>query len=257
MSDREVEVSVQAEGVDDAAGELSGESMAEGPEVTGAGGQRQGSLASSLKGGIIAGLLIQLKSVTNILEPILSVLNAFLAPIGLIVQRLLQPVLRQWLKLLPLWFKLIDKFPAEAIGKVLGVLAGVVVTALQALLRAYIRGADFLAELLPSVDELSSLIPTWSEIQSGLRDLRSRLVQEITSLPSSIGSAISDRLPNLGGFGGGGGDGNGGLFDGLLSRFDGDDSGGGGDGDGPIVNLEGGLGTFVDRFTKNPTFDFP
>jgi hypothetical protein len=260
MSDREVEVSVQAEGVDDAAGELGGETAAGGGVgvgVPGDGGGRGGGLKGALAGGIIGGLLSQLKSVTNILEPILAVLNAFLAPISLVVMRLLQPVLRQFIKLLPAWLNFVNNYPPDTIGSLLGAYIDYATAIWGQIFSALGTATSAIVQLPSKIGDLASMVPTWGEIQGGLRSLRERLVQEITSLPSSIGAAVGNKLPGLPSIGGRGDRGGGGLFDGLLSRFDGDDSGGGGDGDGPIVNLEGGLGTFVDRFTKNPTFDFP
>jgi hypothetical protein len=257
MSDREVEVSVQAEGVDDAAGELSGDAVAEGPSVSGAGGgQRRGGLSGALKGGILAALLSQFKSVVNLIDPILTVLNAFLAPIGLIAQRLLQPVLRQWIKLLPLWFDFINLFPTAALSSFVSLAAGLWTTLLSGLLTGILRVAEFVGQFLPSLNDVKGVIPTWSEIQSGLQSLRSRLVSEITSLPGDIGAAVGRRLPDLPSIGGGGGGDGGGLLD-RFNPFDRGDSGDGGGGTGPVVNLEGGLDAFVNRITKDPTFDFP
>ena len=261
MSDREVQVSVQAEGVDDAAGELGGEAATGGgvgvgaPGGGGGGGGRGGGLKGALAGGIIGGLLSQLKSVTNILEPILAVLNAFLAPISLVVMRLLQPVLRQFIQLLPAWIDFVNNYPPETIGAALGAYIDYATAVWGQIFAVLGRVAGGVLELPSKLDNLASMIPTWSEIQGGLRSLRSRLVQELTSLPTSIGAAVSDRVPSLPSLGGGGGDG-GGLFD-RFNPLDGDDSGSGGGGNGPMVNLEGGLDAFVNRITKDPTFDFP
>ena len=98
-NDGEITVEVSAEGTEDAAGDLAG-----------GGGEGGGQgLAGSIRGGAIGGLIATgFRSLLDTLSPILDVLNAFLAPLALLAFRLLGPVLRELLPLLPAVFDFIN-----------------------------------------------------------------------------------------------------------------------------------------------------
>jgi hypothetical protein len=255
MSDREVEVTVQAEGVDDAAGELGGDAVAEGPAVgaPGGGGDGGGGGRSGRFGKLLTrllGLLAFLGPILDVLGTVSKVLTAFVAPVAVLLFRLLTPALRLLLAALPLFFDFIDVL-TELVGNFQAWVLGAVRTATQ----------EGVAALIP---ELPSLNPTdlasrlgqlyFSASQDIIQGLSARFGDQLAQLPSDIGAAVARRLPNLPSIGGGGDDG--GLFD-RFSPFDRGDSGDGGDGGGAVVNLEGGLDAFVNRITKDKSLDFP
>jgi len=102
MADGEIKVDVNAEGVEEASGEL-----AEGvPDPEGGGGGGGGTgLSQTLRGGIIGGLLVSaLGPLLDIVDPILKILQAFVAPLAVVLLRLIQPVLVLLLKALPYLF---------------------------------------------------------------------------------------------------------------------------------------------------------
>lgn len=111
-ADGEIEIAVNAEGVDDAAAELAdGEGT---PSVAAGGGDGEGGggLSTAVQGGIVGGLLSQaLGPLLDVLSPILKVLQAALAPLATMLLRLLSPVLRWLIQLLPGWMQFIDDLP--------------------------------------------------------------------------------------------------------------------------------------------------
>jgi hypothetical protein len=255
MSDREVEVTVQAEGVDDAAGELGGDAVAEGPAVgaPGGGGDGGGGGRSGRFGKLLTrllGLLAFLGPILDVLGTVSKVLTAFVAPVAVLLFRLLTPALRLLLAALPLFFDFIDVLN-ELVGNFQGWVLGAVRTATQ-------EGVAALIPELPSLNpaDLASRLGQlyFSASQDIIQGLSARFGDQLAQLPSDIGAAVARRLPNLPSIGGGGDDG--GLFD-RFSPFDRGDSGDGGDGGGAVVNLEGGLDAFVNRITKDKSLDFP
>lgn len=99
-SDGEINVSVNAEGADDAVGELGGDA---GGGVPGGGGLGGGGGGGGGKGGggkfgkllsRIAGLLAFLGPILKVLGVVAKVLEAFVAPLAIVLLRLLRPVLQ-------------------------------------------------------------------------------------------------------------------------------------------------------------------
>jgi len=233
MSNREVEVAVRADGVDDATGDLA-------PEDAGAGGgggdgDRSG-LSGALRGGLIGGLLSQVSSVTAVMEAILGVLNAFIAPFAIMALRLLAPVLRR--------------------------LLGTVLPALQSFLRSDL--ASTLGEiltrtsLLGQLRLLSSLLNNASAIVSGIRNLPDRIGAFITSLPGDIGRALATRIPFVGSTGGPDADARNGVD--LSTGFGGATDGSQalrnqGTGD-TIIEFTGATGALIDFFEREANVDF-
>lgn len=225
MADREVEVSVNAEGVDEAAGEMGGDAAGVGGPDGGGGGGR-GRLGGKLITRLV-GLLAVLGPILDVLGVVSQVLEAFVAPVAVLLMRLLQPALRLLIRVLPVWF---DLFAA-----IMGVI-------------------DFLAQLRGAL--VSAIMSGVSRVGTWLQNLPSRIWSFMKRLPSLIGSVVAENIPDFPDFGGGLGGGG----DGLLSRLPGlgDDGDGGSDGgDGPLVQIGGGLQPFVDRITQDGSFDFP
>lgn len=178
-ADGEISVRVNAEGASDAADELAGRGGG------GGGGGRGGrGLTGALKG---AGFLAILGSALELLGPladgidaIFEILKAFLAPIGLIFFRLMAPVLRLLVKILPVWFDFMRT--------------------VDGLLVAYIeffRGLR--TELLQSLSGLPARI--WSLLDSGWAWLSSGAVnigQQVWSFISSGASWIANGAANIG-----------------------------------------------------------
>jgi len=192
MSDREVEVTVQAEGVDDAAGELGGDAVAEGPAVgaPGGGGDGGGGGRSGRFGKLLTrllGLLAFLGPILDVLGTVSKVLTAFVAPVAVLLFRLLTPALRLLLAALPLFFDFIDVL-TELVGNFQAWVLGAVRTATQ----------EGVAALIP---ELPSLNPTdlasrlgqlyFSASQDIIQGLSARFGDQLAQLPSDIGAAVA------------------------------------------------------------------
>jgi len=119
-ADGNIEIQVKSEGADEAAGELAdrtdgGGGVLEGggPPPSGGGEDEQGLLQTAKGGvvlgliaGLLGGILKLLKPLGGFLSATVDVLQAFLAPIGLIIMRLMMPFLRLAIRLLPAWFKI-------------------------------------------------------------------------------------------------------------------------------------------------------
>ena len=127
-ADGEIQIAVRSEGVEDAAGEFGGDTAGGGgPGGTGGGGATaEGiqSTASSTKRmagllGAIAALLTVIEPIMRVLGVVSNVLQAFVAPLAMVLMRLLQPALRWLLQLLPGWLNWIE----ENEGKIDAVIA--------------------------------------------------------------------------------------------------------------------------------------
>lgn len=227
MADREVEVSVNAEGVDEAAGEMGGDAGGVpgggvgGPDGGGGGGRVGGKLLTRL-----LGLLAFLGPILDVVQVVSSVLTAFVAPLAVLLLRLLQPTLRLLLRVLPIWFEIAD---------------------------ILIRAAEIFSSIRSAMwDAIFSGV---SRIGGWLMDLPGQIWSFMKRLPSMIGSFVAENIPDFPDFGNIGGGVGGGLLDALPGV--GDDTGDGGGGDGPLVQIGGGLQPFVDRITQDGSFDFP
>jgi hypothetical protein len=230
-ADGEIEVAVKAEGTDDAADEL-----AEGSETQ----NRQGGLRQSMRGGFIGGLVGSLLGpLIDILNPMADLLKAYLAPVAIMLLRLMQPFLRMAIRFLPRWLSITEDIgdrieQLSTLDKLLGLLAMVSPIGLMlAVLRVVQKGVASLAkDIWAFMKRLPGMI--WSRLQQ---------------LPALIATEISKRLPNLPG----GGDG--GLFGDVLGGdpFGGNGGGGGG---GTVVNIAGGLASFVERVERSQDIDF-
>ena len=204
----EIEIAVKAEGADEAAADLAdeedGDGNVEGVSIgndgdngegvdngeggigdigdisndggngddgdNGEGEQEEGGAVSAfVEGGIVGGLLASLDSIVSIMEPILKILNAFLAPVAVLLLRLLQPLMRFLLtQILPAWLGFmavvndwISKLSGLAkvailVGAILaGILAlSVGITALPGLIAAAILGGATIAGIIDAVNDL-------------------------------------------------------------------------------------------------------
>ena len=251
MSDRELNIEVNAEGVEDAAGEFEDVSGATaGDGAPGGGGGGGGGRFGKVLTRLLA-LLAFLGPILDVLGAVSNVLTAFVAPLAVLLMRLLTPVLRLLLRALPLWFAFNGKLD-ELLANAQGWFMSAARTAMR-------EGVAALIPELPEFDAMGLaerfgrfLARTGRNIINGISPT---LANAIRNLPADIGDAISNRLPSIGPFGGDdGGDGDG-LLSGLRDRLDGD--GGGGDSGGTNINIGGGLGAFVDEITRNNSFDFP
>jgi len=227
-ADGEVEVQVQAEGVDDAAQELGGEGGGIGgggggpPGGDDDGGGIGGKLGRLLK--VVGAVVAVLGPLLKFIEGIFGVLEAFLAPIALIVLRLLSPFLQFFIRLLPQWLAFID---------------GVMPT-VDAI-------AAFLIDLLTLIRDVINGTTSIKEA------LTSDVVGTLLSVPDKIGAAVADKLPS--------------VTPGTTEQQEqvlsdavrrGAISGAtGATPFGPAINiaLEGGLGAFVENTEKNSNVD--
>jgi len=227
-ADGEIAVSVRAEGADEAAGELGGDGDGlggGGPDAPdgdgGGGGGRFGKLLSR-----IAGLLVFLGPIFDVLGAIAGVITAFVAPLAVMLLRILTPLIRLLLTILPVWLDLTSRIN-DALGVLMSPLV-VLIGIVKLVSEGIDRAASFLSDVRTSAGN------TATRIQDMLATLR--------ELPQRIGNLI----PSVGGEGG--------LIDrGTDAIFGGDDSGGGG----TSVTIGGGLIPFVDRITRDGSVDFP
>jgi len=260
MSD--VEIAVQAEGVEDAVGEVppgeAGGGEAAGP-MGGGGGAGGGKLGKLL--GILAAVLAFSEDIFKIVGVVSSILRAFLAPVAVLLLRLLSPVLREMIKVLPKWFQMANDINElvsqqtvfEKIATLLGGLVGGLAGAKVGAVVGSIIGG-FLGSVVPGAGTaigaavgakvgavLGGLIgaitggATLAKIATPLRNMLERLGEIARNLPG-VGSFFG------GGDGGGGGDGDTGVV-GRAQQT--------------VVNIGGGLSSFVDEVTQDSGVETP
>lgn len=235
-ADGEIEVSVKAEGVDDAAEELSDGDASGGGGAGGGGGD--GGLRGSLRAGIVAGLVTSLAGpLLETLDPILDLLHAFLAPVAGLMLRLMQPFLRFMLtKILPMWVNWLD-FGPDALENIRGAIAGLLLGGPLMIIPSLLEALDKTTNGM-----LSSVV---SKIKSLPGDLWSKMKQ----LPGQIGQALARRLPNVNPLGDGGDSGGFDPTDNPVTNY--------GERIGTEIRLSGGLDAFVDRVETESGVDFP
>jgi hypothetical protein len=235
-ADGEINVAVRAEGADDAADELA---QRGGGDGGGGGGGLTGALRGAGVLAILASVLDLLGPVGDFLDAIFNILKAFLAPIGLIIFRLLSPVLRLLVSLLPAWFDLtreIDKRMQTFVGT-LG------------------DARDRIQDIVSNTDSLSDLpsaLVSFEQVLASLLPRELKQLRAIIKLGFEILKKTFERLvPNLNvpGFGGGGGTqdaGNSGLRQAAEAGLRA----------GVNVTLRGGLAAFVDEIERRQDVDF-
>jgi hypothetical protein len=193
-ADGEIEVAVMAEGADDAAADVAEGSQAQAGGPGGGGGD---GLAQSLRGGIIGGLIASaFGPVLEVLDPMLEILEAFVAPVMAFLLRLLQPALRFLIELLPLWIGFID-FVNDNIGKIrAGILMAtgllgwlLIIAGNLGIVEEVLRGK--LGDIATFVAELPGKI--WDALSGGAAWLAS----SASDLAETFGSAIWDAFSSL------------------------------------------------------------
>ena len=225
MSD--VEIAVQAEGVEDAVGEVPpGEAPAGGEEggLAGGGGGGRG-LGKVL--AVIGTLLVFLEDIAKVVGVVSSVLRAFLAPVAVLLLRLLSPFLRAMISVLPVWFDIVDFIGdvAEKVDPLFGIFG----------LLGFLAGALAGASL--------------SDLLSGFKE---KMQAALSGLAQDIGGAVANKIPTIGG-----GDG-----DGPTTAERAGAAAVGGNLAGPVgavgsVVLQGGLSEFVKRVEKDSGVETP
>lgn len=199
-ADGEIEIAVRAEGVDDAAAEL-GEADGDGRGGPPRGDGGGDGLRQAFRGGLIGGLLSQaIGPLLDTLDPILKILQAFLAPLATLLLRLLSPVLRFLIQLLPAWMWFIDNLPGLIQGVIDWVMAlpgrvwdfmadlpGMIWTAIEA-------GAGWIADGAVAIGE-----QVWEYTEQGFEMLVGWLEDILNSLPgfSEQAETVED-LPQTG-----------------------------------------------------------
>lgn len=263
MADGEVDVKVQAEGVDETSQELAeGEGGVGG---VGAGGARgEGGLGRALKGGIfLAALKLILGMLPGLMEglnAIFSILKAFLAPIGVMLLRLLTPFLRfAMTRLLPSWMSfMMDTMPliervANGIEAGLSMYDGIMayIWSLPGRIwSAIVGGASWLSNGASAIGSAvwSAIVGGASWISSAPSSIASSVWSRMKQLPSMIGREIASRLPT------------------VPSGSDAVDRGRDviesgeefvRDQTGVSINFSGGLGAFVEQVEQSSGVDLP
>ena len=229
MSD--VEIAVQAEGVEDAVGDVpEGEAPAGGEEgalVGGGGGRGLGRIL-----GILASVLTFAEDILKVVGVVSSVLRAFLAPVAVLLLRLLSPFLRAMISVLPVWFDIVDFIGdvAEKVDPLFGIFG------LLGFLAGALAGAS-LSDLLSGFKE---------KMQAALSGLGQDIAGELRSRVFG-GNATPDNRLTGSDFGAG---------DAARAGATGLATGG------PIgavtnVVLQGGLSNFVERAEKDSGIETP
>jgi len=227
----DVEIAVQAEGVEDAVGDVpEGEAPAGGEEGGlvgggGGGGAGGGKLGKIL--GILATVLVAAEDIFKVVGVVSSVLRAFLAPVAVLLLRLLQPFLRAMIGVLPVWFDIVGFISdvAEKVNPLLGIFG----------LLGFLAGALAGASL--------------SDLLTGFKE---KMQAALSGLAQDIGGAVANKIPTIGG-----GDG-----DGPTTAERAGAAAVGGNLAGPVgaigsVVLQGGLSTFVDRVEQDSGIETP
>ena len=234
MADGEINVSVRADGVDDAAGELGGEGGVSGGggrmgDGRGQSGGQQNEFTKLLTR--IATLLVFLGPILEAVGTITTVLTAFVAPLAIVLMRLIQPALRLLISVLPAWFDMVegidefvDKFGELSLGFFLAV----------SILRVIHRGVDGLRNLLSGANDRLG----------DMRDWLGDMLDTLRELPSNIANS----LPSAGDVAGRARDG---IGNALLGDEDSRRR------QAVNIGIGGGLEPFIDRLTRNGSVDFP
>lgn len=229
-ADGEVEVKVSSDGADEAAEDLSDASatgVGGGGGGAMAGGGQQDLLGRSLKGGaLLAGVKIiaeLLGPITDYISGVLEVLQAFLAPLSLVIVRLLSPFLQFMVtRVLPAWLSFMDgvmPLVEDAANFISGVLDWVAVVAaripqLPGLIWALTKqGYQWIVSKAQGIiDSLAGLAgDIWTQTKQGFDNIVTKvqsLIGWVSSLPrmiwsyvqdlpSLIGSAIAERVPSI------------------------------------------------------------
>jgi len=193
MADGEINVAVQAEGVDEAAGELGGDGAgaAEAEEMAGQdGGDGAGAVEVAEMGGgdggdgdggggggrfgqllaRIATLLVFLGPILDVLGAVSKVLTAFVAPLAVLLMRLLAPVLRIMIKVLPVWFAIMD----------------VLDSALKEFINLRTEMVARMLEFLGIRNPIESILGIINGVQTG-----------IDNLPTNLSNKLADVLPGV------------------------------------------------------------
>jgi hypothetical protein len=259
-SDGEINVSVQAEGTADAAGELGGDAGG----LPGGGGDGGGGDGGGGRSGRFGQLLKRLATVIAFLGPILNVigaiskvLEAFVAPVAVLLLRLLQPVLVFFLRLLPPFLGLIDTVGAvienlnalEKISTLIGVIAGGLAGAkLGAVVGAIIGG--FLGSVVPGAGTAigtavgakigAILFGIIGAITGGATI--AGIINEIGGLPEDIASLLP---------------GSGSPTDTTVEAGFGVDEQTAENVNQANINIAGSLAPFIDEVNSDGTIDFP
>lgn len=232
----DIEIAVQAEGVEDATGDLGGDGGGGG----GGGGGGAGGLTDALKGGIIGGLLSQaIGPLLDVLNPILNALTAFLAPLAVFLLRLFQPVLRVLFnRVLPAWLEFMRiatagipalqellislpgmvwsalKSGASWLVNAPGAIAGAVWSALKsgaswlvggavniagAVWKALKNGAAWLVGGAVNIAKQawSYLQQGFTAVEEGLKTVLEDIWNSIKTLPGSIASQLKSKIPGF------------------------------------------------------------
>ena len=220
MADGEVEVAVRAEGVDEAAAEMGGDG--------GGGGDGDGDgLATAIGGGIVGGLISELLGpLLTVLDPVKQILQAFVAPLAVVLLRLFTPVLRLLIGLLPTYLDKFEEFETRI---------GAVFAALSPLAAFLLSIVDFVSKLPDKLDGLPGKIKDF-----------------VMDLPGKIAEVLSPAL--------GGGDsaptlGPPGDRDSPLTTEETSDRTGLPEPVSRIINITGGLAPFVSQITANANVD--
>ena len=234
MADGEIEVSVRADGVDDAAGELGGDGGASGRGGMGGDGRgRSGGQQNTFTKLLtrIAGLIVFLGPILDAIGVITNILTAFVAPVAVVLLRLLQPLIRLLLFVLPIWF--------EFVG-----FLDMVVQEVNELRNRFI---DRLLELLGISDPIEAVrdgIDTLKDTFNDARDRLGNILDTLRNLPSNI----ADRLPSAGDLGGRARDS---ISDALLGGEDSRRR------QAVNIGISGGLEPLIDTITRDGSVDFP
>jgi len=232
MADGEINVSVRAEGVDDAAGELGGDG--DGPSgggmgAGGDGGGRGNTFQKLLTR--IAGLLVFLGPILDAVGVVTNILTAFVAPLAVLLLRLLQPAIRLLLAVLPLWFEFV----------------GFLDTVVQELLELRNRVVGTLLSLLGISNPIEAVRDGVDSVKTtvgNVWDTLKNMLESLRNLPSNI----ADRLPSAGDVGGR-------ATEGIGNALLGDDDSR--RRQAVNIGISGGLEPFIDRLTRDGSVDFP
>lgn len=263
MANGEVEVQVRAEGVDDASKELAeGEGGGVPDAGAGGGGGQEGGLAGALKGGIFLAalklILDLLPGLTEGLDAIFSIIKAFLAPVGMMLIRLLQPFLRIYMnRALPLWLSFMsDMMPlvgslADDIYAALTWLVDIrdeIIAIAPAIWSSIKSGASWFSNGATAIGSAvwSAISGGASWLATGATSIATSIWTRIKQLPSMIGREIASRLPSV-------------PSGGDIGDQAGDAVEGGGewieDNTGVNINFSGGLDAFIEQVEQSSDVD--
>lgn len=153
--------------------------------------------------GVVAGVLLSMEPIQEMMKGFLKVFQLFMLPLAKLLLRLFAPIMRMMLKVLPYWLKFFEDPVAGliGIGEWLWEQIKKIPRMLLSLIEMYLKIWTKIGEILwGALKTLGGWL--WDKIQKfrdWLFELPSRIWEFIKQIPAMIGRAIAGVIPGVSG----------------------------------------------------------